>query len=413
MFQNFKIGPYVLLYILSIILLQPRAMGYSKEAVYRARAHGMGFKGYQVWGTVDYFKTSKHWDEQGKSVTMDSGESYQKWEGDLQMRYGFAENMEVYLGLRYRSNTSRQLGATTTTGTTTSSVYHDAKKNGIESYLLGGQYSFDPSGSWLIGMYVQYRASTYNNDAYNYLDPYTNIVLGDGENNIELGVRFANKMSYRTLWSNSIGVNFPNRQLSQEIVWYSELAFITGNIGWIAGVRGIESLKTSDHSTTPSARTPLGTGATYLWNSVNRTITTPYIGANASFSEKVKAELRGYRTFRGNSTDMGTGVSLAIVYTGHGIEEKEIIISQYKDYEVEGAITKVSPRERFIKSDRGIAEDVYKGQKVDIYEGDYLGGHVLIGSGVVFEVRPKTSVIKIFRKYRNKNVREGMIVRFK
>ena len=376
------------------------------EAIYRARGHSLGEDALQFWSGVDYFKTQGYWNEDAMSGTPLDGESYSKWEVPFGVRYGLTSDIELYGDLNFRSNSSNQYEPST-------GVFHANKKQGFESWNFGAQYMFDPTSAWYISLFLEYKGRLYSNPMYDALAPYDSIILGDAENMLAGGLRAANKLSHRTLWANELSLRLPGEGLSQEIGWSSELAFVTENIGWIVGVKGVESLKTSDWSDIPTQRAPRSVGATYLWNSVNRTWTTPYAGVNVGFSESWRTELRVSQVWRGVSTDKGLGATLNLVYTNYGIEEREVVVSQFKEYNVEGNITRVSPRERFVVTDRGLAEDVYKGQKVDIYEGDYLGGNVLIASGAVFEVRPNTSVVKILRKYRDKFVTEGMVARFK
>lgn len=397
---------YALMLILFLSSLSQLAQAWTVEAIYRARGHSLGEKALQFWTGLDYFKTQDSWDPDGNKINYDGGESYSKWEVPLGARYGLSSDVEIYGHLNFRSNSSTQLESTTGT-------YHSKTRQGFESWNLGAQYMFDPTSSWYVSLFLEYKGRLYTNARYDTTNPYDHIILGDAENMLAGGIRFANKLSHRTLWANELSLRLPSEKLSQELGWYSELAFVTENIGWVVGVKGVESLKTSDYTDVPLTRPAKGTGATALWNSVNRTWTTPYAGVNVGFSESWRAEARVGQVWRGISTDQGMWAGLNLVYTNYGVDEREVVVSQFKEYEVEGNITRVSPRERFVLADRGLAEDIYKGQKVDVYEGDYLGGNVLIASGAVFEVRANTCVIKVLRKYRDKYVTEGMVARFK
>ena len=101
----------------------------------------------------------------------------------------------------------------------------------------------------------------------------------------------------------------------------------------------------------------------------------------------------------------GTKTCIAI---GPDEEEK---IEQFKEYDVEATIVKISPRGKFVKIDQGLSGDFAKGMKVDIYKADYFGGNILAASGVVYKVKVDSAIVKITKKYRKMKIEKGFVVR--
>ena len=88
-----------------------------------------------------------------------------------------------------------------------------------------------------------------------------------------------------------------------------------------------------------------------------------------------------------------------------------IKIDSFKEYIVDGSVLKVSARGNFIRVDQGLSTDVEKGMKFDIYQTDYFGGNVLVGSGIVFDVGVDWSVIKLTKRYNQIVIKPGFAAR--
>ena len=62
--------------------------------------------------------------------------------------------------------------------------------------------------------------------------------------------------------------------------------------------------------------------------------------------------------------------------------------------------------------DKGLSEDIQKGMKIDFYEFDYVGGNILLASGIVLQAKADTSVVKITKTYNTKKeLKEGVVAR--
>ena len=50
--------------------------------------------------------------------------------------------------------------------------------------------------------------------------------------------------------------------------------------------------------------------------------------------------------------------------------------------------------------------------KIDFFEFDYIGGNILIASGVIVQVKSESSIVKITQHYNvKKEIKEGLIGR--
>ena len=81
------------------------------------------------------------------------------------------------------------------------------------------------------------------------------------------------------------------------------------------------------------------------------------------------------------------------------------------EYLVEASVVKISPRGKFLKIDKGIAGDVEKGMKIDIYQADFFGGNLLVVSGVVLQVGVDWAIVKITKRFRDIQIKIGFTAR--
>ena len=89
-----------------------------------------------------------------------------------------------------------------------------------------------------------------------------------------------------------------------------------------------------------------------------------------------------------------------------------MIDRKFKVYDIEASIVKLSPKKQFVIIDKGLGSDVRKGQRFDFFFTDYLGGNVLLGSGVVTEVNADQAVVKLTARYSTKyEIKEGTTAR--
>ena len=62
--------------------------------------------------------------------------------------------------------------------------------------------------------------------------------------------------------------------------------------------------------------------------------------------------------------------------------------------------------------DKGLADDIVKGMRIDFFEFDYIGGNVLVASGVVIKINAETSIVKVTNRFNmSKDLKEGLVGR--
>jgi hypothetical protein len=175
-------------------------------------------------------------------------------------------------------------------------------------------------------------------------------------------------------------------------------------------VDGVSSLGNDAYEDAPLER-PVWNAQTNLYNSENREWITPYAGINFSIGETWRLEFRGSQVVSGRSTDLGTTFGVNLIKR---VDKSPVILtdSKFKSYDIEANITKLSPKKGYVVIDKGVGDDVTKGMRFDFYEFDYVGGNVLVATGIVIQAKSETSVVKISHKYNaKKEIKEGLVGR--
>ena len=49
--------------------------------------------------------------------------------------------------------------------------------------------------------------------------------------------------------------------------------------------------------------------------------------------------------------------------------------------------------------------------KIDFYQSDFLGGNILLASGIVYEIGIDWSIVKIIKYYQKNEIKEGNMAR--
>ena len=89
-----------------------------------------------------------------------------------------------------------------------------------------------------------------------------------------------------------------------------------------------------------------------------------------------------------------------------------VVDQEFKEYELEAAVVKLSPKQQFIIIDKGLSNDVRNGQRFDLFHFDYLGGNVLLARAVVIQVNADQAVLKITSRFSTKHpVKVGTVAR--
>jgi hypothetical protein len=370
----------------------------SATAIERGGAELLNPNGYSINMSASSFQTSSYYDSEGQEIEMPEGYDFKLNDFDLGLSYGFSNTLELSAFGRFRKLTS-----------TLNDVSTD--KSGLESLGVEAKYGFPPSGEARYALGVHYRQTLYSNASYDGTIqlPLDELVLGDA------GSEYGADLYWTYLgkplkWDGKIGYSSPANNLSDEINYKIQVMYHFSSLALFTGIEGIYSLKKDEFSDDPTLKPVQSTGATSLFNSINREKVAPYIGASLSF-DKVIFTVKGQSVISGKSTDKGNTLLVGLSWSSGGVTAEEIKINSFKEYQIDGAVLKISARGNFLRIDQGLSTDVEKGMRFDIYQTDYFGGNVLVASGIVYEVGTDWSVIKLLKKYKDIQIKPGFAAR--
>jgi hypothetical protein len=344
------------------------------------------------------FMTSSYVDFYGNKISVPSDASYVFSDTDFKLSYGMSAKFELNVGAKFRYVKAQ-------------SGVNNPSNSGPESAGLGFKYRFDPIDNKLYAIGLHFRQTLYSTTKYTTVAsiPQDEVILGDDGS--EYGVDFYNTIySGKNRYDLMLGYNVPPNYLSQEILYKAEINHYFSKLSFQLGLDGIYSLKKDPYSSAPTTKPQMSTGPTYLYNSVNREKMEIYTGLNYDF-KKFSIGMKGGAVVTGYSTDKGYFGIVNLSWFSEGISPDILKVESFKEYSIEGAVLKVSARGNFVKIDQGLSTDVEKGMAFDIYQTDYFGGNILVGSGYVQDIGADWSVIKMVKKYNEIEIKPGFAAR--
>lgn len=352
------------------------------------------------------FSTTGFYDYSGNEQPLPLESSFSRIQSEAIYRRGFTSRFEAGIFGRYRTQTSEQKDST--------GVLKSNNNAGLDSYGVLFKYQLPKANQLRYAIESGARLVSYKNSAYETSDPYKEIVLGDDVNEVFLGGSFSYETKSQNFISGRIHYNYPTTKLSSEFKYDLQGALVWEHWAWLAGVEGIYSLNQDQYADNTAGKPMAYTQTTHLYNTINRSYVAPYIGINIAFNDHWRVETKASSIVQAISYDKGNEYFVNLVYSS-GKEENNRMKKtdeRFKTYNVEASVVKVSPRAKFIRIDKGLAQDVEKGMRADIFEFDYLGGNKLLASGVVFEVGADAAVVKIIEMFGNDvEIKLGHVVR--
>lgn len=362
-------------------------------------------KAYSIEFSEYVFSTTAYFDYQGHENSMPNEYGFMLADTELKLGYGYSSNLQFEVMGRMRYLNSMVTPSANNTITKT--------KLGLESAQMGVKYQLPSVGNNFFALGLHYRQSMYTNHQYDppQTAPNDDLVLGD--DGAGYGVDFYSSYLFsKSRIDANLSLVKPGAELSQEIQYKLEGIYQFQSLGAILGVEGIMSLKKDPYSGDPNLKPKISTGATSLFNSINREKMAPYFGALYDF-KKVTFEARGGMIMSGTSIDKGYFALMSINLNSEGVTSESVKIDSFKEYHIDGSVLKVSARGTYVKIDQGLSTDVEKGMQFDIYQTDYFGGNVLVASGIVYEVGSDWSVIKLSKKFSDIEIKPGFAARGK
>lgn len=373
----------------------------AQASPYRASSQKIKREAWQFNSELSQFSTTGYYGPDGEFFAMDEEDDFQKRDLGLEVRYGYGHQLELRGSARLR-----QLSSIDGTNEVTSS--------GAESFALGIKYTLFPRSRspWKFALDASFRNTFYTNETYGDQNPPTDeLVLGDSGTSFLMGghMSYHAKSKNFVLSTSGFFHRAPNN-LSNELLYKAEVMIPFGRLALGGGVEGIFSLDGDEFSDVPNQKPNQATGATQLFNSINRSRMLPYALGFYRFGEW-SVYLKGGIVASGTSTDEGNLYAGGLIWDFGGVDPNQERVESFKEYNVEASVIQVSPRGKFLKIDKGLAQDVNKGQRFDIYETDYFGGNELVATGVVFEVSSDEAIIRLERMMSNKKVETGFTAR--
>lgn len=362
----------------------------------RGEADFFNEKAYSVLINLSRFQTGGYFDNDGNSQLLTEGSDFNLIQSETYVNYELTKDIELGAFFRARSVSSNVANVS-------------ASSSGPESVGVSGRYALPSLGKIKYALRGHYNKTLYHNSVYAtaLAIPKDEVILGDDGSEFGFGLAASFKMK-PWVFDGVIDYVSPPNDLSSEIQYKIEGTYFFESLSLFGGLDGIYSLNRNQLSQKPF----LAQGSSNLFNSLNRQLLSPYLGASYLIDSYL-VSFKGSTVLAGRSTDKGNTFLIALSWNSEGISADQEKIESFKEYNIEGSVLKISARGNFVKIDQGLSTDVEKGMKFDIYQTNYFGGNVLVASGTVFEVGSDWSVIKITKKYGEIEIKPGFAARGK
>lgn len=368
-------------------------------------------KGYQLGVYADQFTTKDSVDKRGKKIDYEKEGiedfAFKRYQAELSGYYGATNDLQFGLGVRFRSNH----GQFSFQDENDEVVDVKGTGSGLQSTFASIMFAFQQVDRLQYTLEGMFRYTPYTNKELEEGDDLSkDVALGDEGNELSAGLGVTYMGTGNNFFTVRGGYRRPGSDISSELYWQAEAALAWQYVALIAGVDGVSSLNTDPYEDEPEER-PVYNTPTELYNTENREWVTPYAGINFALGKTWRLELKGAQTVSGKSTDLGTTFGINLI---NRVDKNatRLVDNKFKTYDLEASVTKVSPKKEYVVIDKGLADDFSKGMKVDFFEFDYIGGNVLIATGVIVQVKSETSIVKITQRYNmKKEIREGLVGR--
>lgn len=350
-------------------------------------------------------QTEKTYDENGNTVELDEGESYEIKDLDLYATYGYSRELQFRFGAKFRQVDSVELGPNDTN-------LYSLSESGVHSGYAEIRYAWPRIDNIYYTFELGYRHNSYTNKPYDSGAPNDFIVLGnDGQDfHIGLNITMQPKMSAHFI-SSKLFYRSPGSNMSSEFFYQLEAAAVWKHLALLAGVVGVESLNNDQYSGDSANKPVLPNGASSFFNGIDRNFTDAYAGAVIAFNHKVKIEAKAGMTMRGNNTDKRKFALVNLVLRNDNPKNVNVASQSFKNYSIDGDIIRVSPNGTYVVVNKGLADGVTKGMRFDFYEDDFLGGSKLLAAGLVVKLGASSCIVQIGRYYGVEKIREGYSAR--
>ncbi len=356
---------------------------------------------------TSYFKTTEKKDVDGNAVEMTEDTSHQRVDSDLILKYGLTNQLEGHLGFRFRLIQAKFFE-------TVDSVEdeYSLTRSGFESYFVGFKYSFQEKERVKYAIHGYYRFPTYSQEYY--VDNTAPEVLSFGEASRDYGAGLSVyfKTTSNNVFDFTTTYRSPSEDLSQEQFTRLQFALVWNYVSLYAGVENLYSYGNDAYSSTPEEKPAVLQGESYMFNSVNRQWTAPLAGMGLALGNLWRIKVEYAQVTEGVSTDLGPRISFFIARRDMPARtEFSRRNSEFKQYRVEANVLEVSKNRSVVVIDQGLSKGLEKGNRVDFYYFDFVGGDELIATGSIVQVKATRSLVQIVKRYSKKRLESGIIAR--
>lgn len=347
-----------------------------------------------------YHYQTATFNEDGETETIDADNNFYFIDSSLVAFWGLTESITLLGGggIRYVASESSSESITNTN---------------LEHFMLGARIQFKDLLSMMGNFEIRFKQKAYTNNFFGAgLSPSDDLVLGNDGIFYHLGLNLTKQLGESHLIQLKSAYVITPSYLSDQLDYDVQYLFQGSNFNLGFGLLGIFSLKNHPFSENPNQRPSVSRGVTKYFNGVNQQELSPY--AQLGFRVGgLDVTTKASKTLSGVDTDEAFRFYVNLALDFDGVDTSVDRDSIFKEYTNSAKIIQVAPRGNFFKINQGLSTSVEKGMSVDIYQSDFFGGNVLVGSGVVFSSETDSSVVKVIKFYQKIPIKEGFIVRFK
>ncbi len=388
--------------LILISILYFSVSSYAKTS-YVPFARTLKDSGNQISIDTQWFRTDKIVDLNGEAADLTSDEATQRLDLGLGFKYGISNNLELNLGVN-----SRLVQSTLLINDESTSY----SRTGLESGMFGFKYSFEEENRTKYALEGWYGQTMHSTPVWDGTSEPEEISLGDQGRFLGASLLFYLKTKSANYLEGKLSYRDPGPDLSAE--FFTDIRYV---LAWNAaslylGFENIASLEQDAYTNDPENKPQYFDGASGMVNSINRQWSTPFIGLNFALGRYWRVETQYAQIYTGTSTDLGPRLSISLVRrneeTTKAFSKRD---SQFKEYLMEGTVTKLSKSGKIAIVDIGIENGLKEGMKVDFYYFDYQGGNKLIGRGKVVKASASKSLVQITSRYGKPRIKDGTVVR--
>ncbi len=370
---------------------------------YRIPYAPIGEGSYELKASADMFTSSGYYDHDGLEQELTEDQSFTVINSKISGIYGYGESLQFFAGLNLRSISAEYL---------LNSEVITASKSGLESVFGGIRYSWNSGTQLFYSLDLMAAQTLYSNSEYTSASdiPDDEIILGDAGNSYEVGLGATYLLKKDWMLNFRGAYRQPGNNLSPEIAYLAESAWVWSSMNFVLGVDGVYALGSDEYSDNLTGKPAQGRAPSYMYNSINHVIVEPRAQIGWGIGSW-RLDFYGSQVMAGVSTDKG--MRLGVQLTKLSQSNKKVLKKDesFKEYNIEATVLKVSPKGRFVQIDQGVSQDIEKGMKFDFYETDFFGGNELIATGIAYEVKLNRSIVKIVKRYSSKTVHKGYTAR--